>query len=156
APSSPCRTDVGKRRSVMANGIAIMPLVRKARPEPLSLALARMPTPIGTALVATDDQGKLRIFEWEEHADRMQSLLDRFYGAGRARLVEGSGGKAAKPVLDRLKAYFAGDIAAIDAIPAESAGTDFQRRVWKALRHIPAGETWSYNRLARRIGRPEA
>jgi methylated-DNA-[protein]-cysteine S-methyltransferase len=140
----------------MANGVAIMPPARKAATPPQTFALSRLSTPIGNALVATDDDGKLRIFEWEDFEDRMQSLLDRFYGAGRVRLAEGVGGKAAKPVLDRLKAYFAGDIAAIDAIPAESAGTDFQCKVWKTLRQIPAGETWSYARLAKRIGRPEA
>ena len=140
----------------MANGIAIMPTMRKAKPQPQTFALSRMTTPIGAALVATDDEGRLRVFEWQDYEARMQSLLDRFYGLGRAQLVEGIGGNRAKPVLDRLKAYFAGDIAAIDAIPADSAGTDFQRKVWKTLRKIPAGETWSYNRLARRIGRPEA
>lgn len=140
----------------MANGIAIMPLARKAKSQPETFALSRMATPIGDALVVTDDEGRLRVFEWRDHEDRMQSLLDRFYGAGRARLVEGIGGKTAKPVLDRLKAYFKGDIAAIDAIPADSAGTDFQRKVWKMLRRIPAGETWSYNGLAQRIGRPAA
>jgi methylated-DNA-[protein]-cysteine S-methyltransferase len=147
---------MGKGAAVMANGVAIMPLARKAKPQPLSFALSRMPTPIGGALVATDDEGRLRVFEWEDYADRMQSLLDRFYGAGRAQLVEGGPTKAAKPILDRLKAYFAGDVGAIDAIAAESAGTDFQRKVWKTLREIPAGETWSYSRLAKRIGRPEA
>jgi methylated-DNA-[protein]-cysteine S-methyltransferase len=86
----------------------------------------------------------------------MQALLDRFYGPGRAQLVEGVVGKTAKPVLDRLKAYFAGDIAAIEDIPAESGGTEFQRKCWKMLRKIPAGKTWSYNQLARRIGRPAA
>jgi len=140
----------------MANGIAVMPPVRQARPEPQTFALSRLPTPIGVALVATDDEGRLRIFEWEDHEDRMQSLLDRFYGAGRAHLVEGIGGNGAKPVLDRLKAYFAGDVAAIDDIAADSAGTDFQRKVWKTLRKIPAGKTWSYNQLAQRIGRPAA
>jgi len=140
----------------MANGIAIMPPVHRAKPHPETFALTRLPTPIGAALVVTDDEGQLRVFEWEDHEDRMQSLLDRFYGAGRAQLVEGIGGKTAKPVLERLKAYFAGDIVAIDDIPADSAGTDFQRKVWKMLRKIPAGKTWSYNQLAQRIGRPAA
>ncbi|HVY98541.1 MAG TPA: methylated-DNA--[protein]-cysteine S-methyltransferase [Dongiaceae bacterium] len=140
----------------MANGVAIMPPARRAEPEALSFALSRLATPIGVALVATDDQGRLRVFEWEDHAARMQGLLDRFYGAGRARLVEGVGGGTARPVLGRLKAYFAGDLAAIDDIAAESAGTEFQRKVWKMLRRIPAGETWSYNRLAKRVGRPDA
>jgi methylated-DNA-[protein]-cysteine S-methyltransferase len=140
----------------MANGVAIMPRLGSAKPETFNFVLSRMATPIGGALVATDSEGRLRVFEWEDYADRMQSLLDRFYGVGRAQLVEGKMAKTAKPVLDRLRAYFAGDIAAIDAIAAESAGTDFQRKVWKTLREIPAGETWSYSRLAKRIGRPDA
>jgi methylated-DNA-[protein]-cysteine S-methyltransferase len=141
---------------VMANGVAIMPRLQRSKPEVLSFALSRMKTPIGAALVVTDDAGLLRVFEWEDHEDRMQALLDRFYGPGRAQLVEGVVGKTAKPVLDRLKAYFAGDIAAIEDIPAESGGTEFQRKCWKMLRKIPAGKTWSYNQLARRIGRPAA
>ena len=32
----------------------------------------------------------------------------------------------------------------------------FQARVWKALRKIPVGATWSYAALARKVGSPEA
>ncbi len=35
-------------------------------------------------------------------------------------------------------------------------GTPFQRRVWAALTHIPAGETRSYGAQATQIGRPSA
>ena len=41
-------------------------------------------------------------------------------------------------------------------LPVAMVGTDFQRAVWKALREIPAGETWSYGRLAEHIGKPSA
>jgi O-6-methylguanine DNA methyltransferase len=37
-----------------------------------------------------------------------------------------------------------------------SAGTDFQRSVWRALRDIPAGRTKSYGEVARAIRRPRA
>ena len=37
-----------------------------------------------------------------------------------------------------------------------SAGTDFQRSVWNALRQIPAGTARSYADVARAIGRPQA
>jgi methylated-DNA-[protein]-cysteine S-methyltransferase len=36
------------------------------------------------------------------------------------------------------------------------AGTDFQQRVWAALREIPYGRTCSYGDLARSIGKPAA
>lgn len=37
-----------------------------------------------------------------------------------------------------------------------SAGTDFQRAVWAAMRRIRAGQTRSYGEIARDIGRPKA
>jgi methylated-DNA-[protein]-cysteine S-methyltransferase len=52
--------------------------------------------------------------------------------------------------------YFAGDLTAIDTIPVRTAGTTFQRRVWRALRTIPCRTTVSYTQLAIRIGRPDA
>jgi methylated-DNA-[protein]-cysteine S-methyltransferase len=53
-------------------------------------------------------------------------------------------------------AYFAGDRNALASVAWEGAGTAFQRQVWAALCLIPAGETWSYARLAEHIGRPTA
>ena len=41
-------------------------------------------------------------------------------------------------------------------LPLHYAGTPFQQRVWDALREIPYGETTSYARLARAVGRPSA
>jgi methylated-DNA-[protein]-cysteine S-methyltransferase len=41
-------------------------------------------------------------------------------------------------------------------LPVKTAGTKFQREVWRALRYIPCGKTISYGELARRIGRPKA
>ena len=35
-------------------------------------------------------------------------------------------------------------------------GTEFQLRVWQALRRIPRGETRSYSQLARELGEPKA
>src|SRR5262249_41858754 len=49
-----------------------------------------------------------------------------------------------------------GDLGALDAVPVETGGTEFQRRVWRELRRIRAGTTLSYRQLARRIGRPDA
>ena len=37
-----------------------------------------------------------------------------------------------------------------------SAGTEFQRRVWRALRRIPQGSTNTYGQIAQAIGRPQA
>jgi O-6-methylguanine DNA methyltransferase len=47
--------------------------------------------------------------------------------------------------------------AAIKLPPLDlSAGTEFQRRVWNALRKISTGQTKSYGEVARAIGKPRA
>lgn len=55
-----------------------------------------------------------------------------------------------------LKAYFAGELAAIEGIRVATGGTDFQRSVWMALRKIPLGETISYGALASRLKCPRS
>lgn len=56
----------------------------------------------------------------------------------------------------RLKRYLAGEFEACKAIPVDAGGTEFQRKVWTALRRIPAGKTRSYGEIARVIGSPGA
>lgn len=55
----------------------------------------------------------------------------------------------------QLEEYFAGECREF-SLALEPAGTDFQQRVWQALRGIPYGGTMSYGELAKRIGNPRA
>jgi methylated-DNA-[protein]-cysteine S-methyltransferase len=55
----------------------------------------------------------------------------------------------------QLAAYFSRDLKEFD-LPLAPAGTPFQQEVWRALRTIPYGETWSYRDLAEAVGRPAA
>ena len=55
----------------------------------------------------------------------------------------------------QLQAYFEGELKSFD-VPLEIVGTDFQKRVWKALRTIPYGQTRSYSQIAAQIGSPQA
>ena len=57
---------------------------------------------------------------------------------------------ALAPAISQLDEYFAGERRAFE-IPLRLKGTEFQRRVWAALREIPFGETTSYGALARRL-----
>jgi methylated-DNA-[protein]-cysteine S-methyltransferase len=60
---------------------------------------------------------------------------------------------AAAPLAEaasQLAEYFAGERTEFE-LPLAAGGTDFQRRVWAALRDIPYGETISYGELASRI-----
>lgn len=55
----------------------------------------------------------------------------------------------------QLDGYFAGKLR-IFTVPLDFQGTDFQKRVWRALLTIPYGETRSYAQIAHQIGRPAA
>ncbi|MBU6422065.1 MAG: methylated-DNA--[protein]-cysteine S-methyltransferase [Gammaproteobacteria bacterium] len=63
--------------------------------------------------------------------------------------------KPFREVIKQLKEYFAGQRRSFD-LPLAPEGTDFQLKVWRALRGIPFGATWSYGQLAKRIGKPKA
>ncbi|WP_110708840.1 methylated-DNA--[protein]-cysteine S-methyltransferase [Salinicola sp. CR57] len=55
----------------------------------------------------------------------------------------------------QLEAYFLGELTRFD-LPLAPRGTDFQARVWQALRAIPYGQTRSYRDIAVEIGAPTA
>jgi methylated-DNA-[protein]-cysteine S-methyltransferase len=65
----------------------------------------------------------------------------------------------ANPVLvravEQLTAYFARDLKEFD-LPLAPHGSDFQRRVWDALRGIGYGETASYGQIAHQLGMTNA
>lgn len=54
-------------------------------------------------------------------------------------------------IIRQVQAYFAGELTRFD-IPFVPGGTDFQRRVWRALEEIPYGTTTTYGALAERLG----
>jgi methylated-DNA-[protein]-cysteine S-methyltransferase len=70
-----------------------------------------------------------------------------------------AGGSGAQDLLLRacrqLDEYFRGERTDFD-LPLAPRGTEFQCAVWRALLQIPFGETWSYQKLARALGRPDA
>lgn len=54
-----------------------------------------------------------------------------------------------------LEEYFLGRRREFD-LPLRPDGTEFQRKVWAALREIPYGETRSYSEIAEQVGNPKA
>ncbi|MDO4573105.1 MAG: methylated-DNA--[protein]-cysteine S-methyltransferase [Clostridia bacterium] len=55
----------------------------------------------------------------------------------------------------QLEEYFDGRRLEFD-LPLAPQGSEFQRRVWRALLDIPYGQTRSYADIARQIGQPRA
>jgi methylated-DNA-[protein]-cysteine S-methyltransferase len=60
-----------------------------------------------------------------------------------------------KKAAGQLMEYLQGKRTVFD-MPLAPEGTAFQRQVWEALLEIPYGETYSYGKLARDIGKPGA
>lgn len=56
---------------------------------------------------------------------------------------------------EQLQQYFNGNRKFFD-LPLAPKGTEFQQKVWKALREIPYGETNSYKDVADRVGNIKA
>jgi methylated-DNA-[protein]-cysteine S-methyltransferase len=118
-------------------------------PEVLTLDV--LATPIGEIDLVTDAQGRLRVLEFHDQPQRLARALRLHH-----RDLAVQTGPAAPAVRDGLAAYFAGELAALKAIPWAIGGTAFQQQVWNALVEIPLGEATTYARLAERIGRPSA
>jgi methylated-DNA-[protein]-cysteine S-methyltransferase len=55
----------------------------------------------------------------------------------------------------QLMEYFSGARTEF-ALPLELRGSEFQKKVWQALREIPFGETRSYLELAKAVGSAKA
>ncbi|HMB72044.1 MAG TPA: methylated-DNA--[protein]-cysteine S-methyltransferase, partial [Gammaproteobacteria bacterium] len=66
------------------------------------------------------------------------------------------GRRAPYPHAGAFERFFDGELDALAGLPVVMRGSDFQRRVWAALRKIPPGRTVSYAQLAERIGNPRA
>jgi methylated-DNA-[protein]-cysteine S-methyltransferase len=62
-----------------------------------------------------------------------------------------------QPAIDATRAYFEGDLAAIDTVEVEQRGAgEFLDHAWDVLRAVPAGEIVTYREFAERAGRPAA
>jgi methylated-DNA-[protein]-cysteine S-methyltransferase len=94
------------------------------------LRIDEVETPIGTAFLQLDGEALTALrFDHPLPGERVRS-----------------------EAAERLRAYFAGDLRAIEGLKLAAHGTPFQHEVWKLLREIPPGETRSYGDLAARLG----
>jgi methylated-DNA-[protein]-cysteine S-methyltransferase len=80
-------------------------------------------------------------------------MVEQTYEPSRADWAPDHRGFA--DAVDQIDAYFAGERTDFD-LELDLQGTEFQRRVWKALLTIPYGETRSYGEIAEQIGAPGA
>ncbi|MFW5886003.1 MAG: methylated-DNA--[protein]-cysteine S-methyltransferase [Halanaerobium sp.] len=88
----------------------------------------------------------------ELQADRSELLSLKFQDEKRYQEEKTALLKAAR---EQLKEYFEGARKEFK-LPLRIEGTDFQKSVWRQLREIPYGNTFSYKEVAEAIGNNKA
>lgn len=105
---------------------------------------------LGAVLAASSAKGVCCILLGDDPGQLLEQLQDRFPSA---ELVGGD------PDYEQAMALIIGFVDAPRiglSLPLDIRGTSFQRRVWQALRDIPAGVTMSYRDIAEKIGSPKS
>jgi len=102
---------------------------------------------LGRLLVAATEHGVCSVKAGRGDDELLGALRKEF---PRAHI---SKGQKARRFLEALNNHLSGQEV---RLPVDVRGTDFQLKVWMALREIPVGETRSYSDVARIIGEPSA
>lgn len=105
---------------------------------------------LGQVLVASNDKGICAILLGDSPAAVTRELRERF----PASEIERSPSRLAR-AMPQVIGLVEGRQVSLD-VPLDPAGTEFQQRVWRALRRIPVGKTVSYADIARRIDAPKS
>jgi methylated-DNA-[protein]-cysteine S-methyltransferase len=100
----------------------------------------RVPSPIGDVCLAVSAAGV-----------RTLGFAGPGRDPGRRPAAVGPGRDVAEAAVAAIRDFFAGDVAALDDVPLDVGGTPFQRRVWAAMRAVPAGTAITYAELAARV-----
>lgn len=115
------------------------------------LTYTRMKSPLGTLTLIASRKGLFTVFLPKKGKGIPEDWLrGRLHGLGLVRDDRGMAGTTRQ-----IWEYFAGKRKAF-SIRLDLRGTEFQKKVWKALSAIPYGRTETYGSIARRIGRPGA
>jgi AraC family transcriptional regulator of adaptative response/methylated-DNA-[protein]-cysteine methyltransferase len=116
----------------------------------MTIQFAIVASPLGRLLVAATALGLCAV-RFGENASELERELREEFRAAQVQRDDAALQRYLKPLLASLR----GDKATID-LPLDVRATAFQKKVWDALREIPAGETLSYSEVARAIGDPKA
>ncbi|WP_353115310.1 methylated-DNA--[protein]-cysteine S-methyltransferase [Microbacterium sp.] len=115
----------------------------------MSATIQTIDTPDGPFTILVDEGQRVLASGWT--ATR-EEILERLAPAHRPDdVVEGETTAA-----DAVRAYYEGDLAAIDGVAVHQHGTDMQRSGWEALRRIVPGEPLTYTEFAVELGSPRA
>jgi methylated-DNA-[protein]-cysteine S-methyltransferase len=113
----------------------------------MKLLLDRIDSPLGLILAVTAEDGRVLALGFADRRAHLLRQLEQRYGR-----YELGDTPAPNAIATKFARYFAGQFDALNELPTASGGSELQRRVWTALRGIPAGQLISYGELARDLG----
>lgn len=112
---------------------------------------ATIDSPTGPFTIVASDEAVLAS-GWTDDVARLLALIGRDLLPAEPPAPRRELGR----FTDAARAYFGGDLAAIDDVPIAVSATPFHERAWQELRKIPAGRPETYGALAARCGSPTA
>ena len=83
-------------------------------------------------------------------------VIEATFGQPRSLRRRGRLVRRVPGVSESIRAYFSGELDALEKIPVEISGSIFRSRVLRKMRGIRAGKTLSYKALAIKSGSPRA
>ncbi|HWA56177.1 MAG TPA: bifunctional DNA-binding transcriptional regulator/O6-methylguanine-DNA methyltransferase Ada [Gemmatimonadales bacterium] len=122
----------------------------------MAIRYAVVACPYGRLLVAVTDRGVAAVTLGDGDRELERGLRAQFPRADITRVDDGADAWLGQ-LVRRVSSRVARPGVALDGeLPLDLQGTAFQWKVWRALLAIPAGETRTYQELARAVGRPAA
>jgi O-6-methylguanine DNA methyltransferase len=115
-----------------------------------------VPTPDGVFIAHYSEEGLAGLEFPTEKAETLRWRVRGFFGRAFNRVPTSYVCRWHTVTAKALKAALSGRVPTKLPPLDLSCGTVFQRRLWSVLRKIAAGQTLSYQQVARRIGRPKA
>ena len=110
-------------------------------------------TPIGPMLALASDEALCALeFTGRGRLTRLEARLDRWYAPHE---IEDTANAVTERTRAWLDDYFSGTRAGRShpqGLALDARGASFERRVWQALREIPAGATSTYGAIAKQLG----
>jgi methylated-DNA-[protein]-cysteine S-methyltransferase len=106
-------------------------------------------TPDGAFTILADESGRVLSSGWTAEPE---AILARLHPARRPSRVE----KGRTDAATAARAYYDGEVTAIDEVAVAQTGTVMQLTGWEALRRIAPGEPLTYTGFAAALGQPSA
>lgn len=113
----------------------------------MTATIQTLDTPDGPFTLLADERGRVLSSGWTADVGAVLARL----ATPPADVVTGEVATA-----DAVRAYYAGDLEAIDAVEVAQTGTPLQLEGWAALRRIAPGAPLTYTEFAAVLGRPGA